>query len=109
MPDTDIDTADALAASRKRHFQLDRRAEPLYRSGLNVGNPDDLLSTKQVAVWLQVSPAFLEVMRSKGGPSCIPFVRLAPTRIRYKRADVLAWLAARTFAFTGDYPKPDLA
>ena len=62
------------------------------------GAPDDLLSTRAVAEWLGVSIQFLEIGRHRGyGPK---FVRIGPARIRYRRADVLAWLEERTFAST---------
>ena len=43
----------------------------------------------------------LEIGRHRGyGPK---FVRIGPGRIRYRRADVLAWLEARIFASTSQY------
>jgi predicted DNA-binding transcriptional regulator AlpA len=82
---------------RKHH--LDRRASDLAEIG--AGAPDDLLSTRAVAEWLGVSVQFLEIGRHRGyGPK---FVRIGPARIRYRRADVLAWLEERTFASTSQY------
>jgi hypothetical protein len=53
------------------------------------------------AEWLGVSIQFLEIGRHRGyGPK---FVRIGPARIRYRRAEILAWLEARTFASTSQY------
>ena len=80
-------------------YHLDKRAAALGAAG--AGAPDDLLSTKQLAEWLGVSRQWAEINRSKGlGP---PWVRISPTRIRYRRADVLCWLAERTYNATGEY------
>ncbi len=82
-----------------RSHHLDRHAHRLAEIG--AGAPDDLLSTNSVAEWLGVSKQFLEIGRHKGyGPK---FVRIGPARIRYRRADVLAWLEERTFASTSQY------
>jgi hypothetical protein len=57
-----------------------------------------LVYTRAVAEWLGVLIQFLEIGRHRGyGPK---FIRIGPARIRYRRADVLAWLEARTFAST---------
>jgi predicted DNA-binding transcriptional regulator AlpA len=89
----------ATAYLPKRHY-LDRRAADLAEEGRGK-NSDDLLTTPAVADWLRISPAWLEIGRSKGyGPR---FVRLSPRRVRYHRADVLAWLAERTHRSTAAY------
>jgi hypothetical protein len=81
-----------------RHH-LDRRAAELAEDG--AGEPDDLLSTGAVAAWLGVSPQWLEIGRGKNyGPA---FVKLSVRRVRYRRSDVLRWLADRTFASTAGY------
>ena len=83
-----------------QNFHLDRRAHELIETG-NTGQPDELLSTKQVAEWLGVSRQWAEIQRTKGGgPS---FIRVSPTRIRYRRQAVLDWLAERTHASTAEY------
>ncbi|MFZ0694685.1 MAG: hypothetical protein WAN51_11145, partial [Alphaproteobacteria bacterium] len=80
---------------------LDAHAQDIAER--NNGAPDDLLSTGAVAGWLGVSTQFLEIGRHRGyGP---PFVRLSVRRVRYKRADVLAWLAERTHSVTSEYNK----
>jgi predicted DNA-binding transcriptional regulator AlpA len=75
---------------------LDRRAGELIAIG--AGNPDDLLTTKQVAAWFGMSVITLEIWRSKGkGP---PFTKLTPRMVRYQRGGVLNWLAKRTCTST---------
>jgi len=82
-----------VGAAPQRH-RLDRRAGEIAKAG--EGDGDDLLTTPEVAKWLGVSRQWVEIGRGKGrGP---PFVRLAPTRVRYKRSAVLAWLEARQTA-----------
>ena len=59
------------------------------------------MPTVRVAVWLGVSPEWLEIGRSKGwGP---PFIRLSPRRVRYRRGDVKRWLEGRAHRHTGEY------
>jgi hypothetical protein len=88
----------ALAYLPQRHY-LDRRARDLVAAGQ--GNPDELLNTRALADWLRVSPAWLEIGRSKGyGPA---FIRLNPKRVRYKRSDVLTWLSERTYHVVSEY------
>ena len=94
-------TSTSTARPRKHH--LDRRASMLAEIG--AGTADDLLTTRDVAEWLGVSIQFLEIGRHRGyGPK---FVRIGPARIRYRRADVLAWLEQRTFASTSQYAEVD--
>jgi len=88
-----------MSVPKKHH--LDKRAHRIIEDAS--GNPDDLLTTKQVADWLLVSTEFLEIARHKKiGPR---FLRLSARNIRYKRADVLAWLRSRTHAGTVEYIK----
>ena len=61
-----------------RHH-LDKRAADLAAQG--VGDPDDLLSTSDLAEWLGVSIQWVEIGRSKGWSP--PFIKLSPRRIRY--------------------------
>lgn len=83
-----------------RKFHLDRRAHDLLAKG-EAGDPDDLLTTKQVCEWLGVSQQWAEIHRTTGdGPA---FIRVSPTRIRYRRQCVLDWLAGRTYASTAEY------
>ena len=86
---------------RERSLHLDRRAHLIARE--STGGDDDLLSTIQLAAMLGVSTQWVEIGRSKNfGPR---FVRIGPKRIRYRRADVLAWLKSRTHQSTSQYSK----
>ena len=83
-----------------RHH-LDRRAADLAAEGASAGAADELLTTSDVAEWLGLSTQWLEIGRGKNyGPR---FIVLSTRRIRYRRADVLAWLAERTFVHTAQY------
>ncbi len=54
---------------------------------------DTLLSQKRVATMLGLTTRALEAWRARGeGPA---FIRLSVRCIRYRRADVEAWLASR--------------
>jgi hypothetical protein len=78
---------------------LDRRANALIAAG--AGNPDDLLTTEEVAAWFNCSVQWLEIGRCEGyGP---PFKKLSPKMVRYKRSDVLKWLKGRSHTSTADY------
>jgi predicted DNA-binding transcriptional regulator AlpA len=83
----------------QRHH-LDRRAHKLAEQDVG-NNQDDLLDTRAVADWLDVSVQWLEIGRGKDyGPA---FVRISPRCVRYRRGDVLAWLKERTHASTAEY------
>lgn len=56
-------------------------------------NPADLLTPKQAAQALGLSVKTLAVWRSTGRHA-LPFIRCG-ARIRYRRADLTAWLHAR--------------
>jgi hypothetical protein len=78
-------------AGRKHH--LDKRA-PALVADYSEGDPDDLLSSRQLALWLGVTEQWVEAGRLKGyGP---PFVKLSSKLIRYRRDDILKWLRSRT-------------
>ena len=83
-----------------RHH-LDKRAHKIV--ALNSGNDEDLLSTFEIAMWLDLSVAWLEIARHRGyGPS---FIRVSARMIRYRRGDVIAWLRERTHACTNEYAR----
>jgi predicted DNA-binding transcriptional regulator AlpA len=80
------------ATARERRFHLDRRAHELIEDG--AGDPDALLTTSELCEWLGVSTQWAEIARHKGiGPR---HISLSTRRIRYRRSDVLSWLAERT-------------
>ena len=54
----------------------------------------ELLDEKAAAEFLDIAPGTLSVWRSTGR-YCIPFVKVG-RRVRYRRADLEAWLASRT-------------
>lgn len=59
----------------------------------SANKPTQLLTTKEAARFLAVSPAFLERDRWKG-PS-IPFVRIGEHRVRYKLSALEAYIDRR--------------
>jgi predicted DNA-binding transcriptional regulator AlpA len=80
---------------------LDRRAAAIAAVGATLGADDDLIDTRALAAWLGLSRQWCEIGRSKGyGP---PFVKIAPSRVRYRRGDVLKWLESRTYRAVGEY------
>ena len=81
---------------------LDRRADQILRCDAAAGEDDDLLTTQQLAAWLGVSYQTLEIGRSRKGNVWPPFIRLSG-RVRYRRADVRAWLATRMHRDTNEY------
>ena len=98
MPPTTEEAEGRLPRAPKKHH-LDRRAAAIVAQ--DTGADDQLLSTRDLAEWLGVSTQFLEIGRHKGyGPK---FTRLAPRDIRYRRADVRAWLAERVHSATSEY------
>lgn len=54
----------------------------------------DLLDDKAAAALLDVSPGTLSVWRSTGRYA-LPFLKVG-RKVRYRRADLLAWLESRT-------------
>lgn len=54
----------------------------------------DLLDDKAAATLLDVSPGTLSVWRSTGRYN-LPFIKVG-RKVRYRRADLLAWLENRT-------------
>ena len=83
------------------HHYIDKRAAKVATEIAAGGDPDELLSTSELAEITGLSTQFYEIGRVNGyGPK---FVRLSPRRVRYRRADVLAWLEERTYARTAEY------
>jgi excisionase family DNA binding protein len=54
----------------------------------------DLLSEREAAALLDTAPGTLSVWRSTGRYN-LPFLKVG-RKVRYRRADLLAWLEART-------------
>jgi hypothetical protein len=83
-------------------FLLDKRAGEIRAKG--VGQPEQLLSTRETAVFLGISEQWLEIRRGQidGGP---PFVKLGPGCIRYRLSTLLDWLKGREYASTAHYEK----
>ncbi len=73
------------------NLHLDKRADVLIE--LAHGNPDDLLTTKELAAWFGVSVQWVELGRMRGyGP---PPTYLSQRCVRYHRQVVLDWLDER--------------
>jgi hypothetical protein len=88
----------AKLAPQRHH--LDKRAATIVQAAADTDG-DDLLTTREVANWLQCSDQFLEIGRHKGyGP---PFQKISERMIRYKRRDVIAWLEERRHKCTSEY------
>jgi predicted DNA-binding transcriptional regulator AlpA len=96
-PPVEDEIVSALLPSSRHH--IDRRAGDVIAQ--SAGEPDDLLTTTEVAEWLGISTQWLEIGRSRAyGPK---FVRLTPRRVRYLRSSVIEWLRERQFHATAEY------
>jgi predicted DNA-binding transcriptional regulator AlpA len=93
-------TADPGRGQRTHH--LDRRAGKIaVEIAAASGDLDELLSTRQLAQLTGLSEQFFEIGRCRNyGPN---FTRLSTRRIRYRRSDVLRWLAERVHRSTAEY------
>src|SRR5437867_94061 len=79
---------------------IDRRARRLAEVTFH---PDQMLTTQQLAAWLEVSVQFVEIARTKGAGFGPPYKRLSDKVVRYRCGDVIEWLKSRTFACTSEY------
>jgi predicted DNA-binding transcriptional regulator AlpA len=64
-----------------------------------------LLTTEQAATILTLSPATLSTLRCRGGGP--PFIKIGASRhgrVRYREADLLAWIESRAFHSTAGFP-----
>jgi excisionase family DNA binding protein len=68
-----------------------------------MANDTRLLKTSEAAEWLGVSESLLHKLRLTGGGPV--FVRLAGRAIRYRKADLDAWVNASVMASTSAYPE----
>ena len=76
---------------------LDKRAGTLIKAAAGA-DPEQLLSTDELARWIGCSRQWCESARHFGhGPT---FLRLGPRRIRYRRRDVCEWLKGRELTST---------
>lgn len=88
-------------------MHIDKRAKELLAAEESGRSDDDLLTTREVALWLGVSVQFLEIARHRGtGPA---FRLLSPRLVMYQRGDVKRWLKERTRNHTLQYTKPKVA
>jgi predicted DNA-binding transcriptional regulator AlpA len=84
-----------------RRHRFDRVADKLAEKLEAEGGADDLLDTEALAKWLGRSKQWLELGRSKNyGPA---YVRLSGRCVRYRRSDVIRWLAERTHQSAAEY------
>ncbi len=73
----------------------DEAAAYYLQGGKQANEAGEFLSDRQLAELLDVTTrTTLRWRRDGGGPN---FIRVGARRILYRRADVLAWAAARTF------------
>lgn len=56
---------------------------------------DEWLTTADLARITNTSISFWEKLRVRGGNECLPFTRVG-RGVRYRRADIDAWLSARS-------------
>jgi len=70
-------------------------------------SPDDLLNEQEVCAWLRITVATTRKWRLIGqGPR---FQRLGGHLVRYRRADVQAWLDEHTYVSTTRKAEPAAA
>jgi hypothetical protein len=95
------DSSEPPARSKSGLLHLDRRAGRIA-DALEQASGSLTLTSRQAARELGVSNGWLEAARSHGtGP---PFVRLAPSVIRYSREAIVRWLRDRELLSTARYP-----
>jgi hypothetical protein len=95
-----------LRRSKPRRHHLDRFADRIVENGDGDGKPDDLLTTRALAVWLGVSEEWLEIGRRAKEGYGPRFIKLARNIVRYRRSDVLDWLEKRRRMSVAGYSKP---
>jgi hypothetical protein len=92
---------DKIKLKRKRgiplRFHFDRRIRQIMAT--NIGEPDDLLDSKQLADLFGVSVVWVEIARCHNyGPK---FEKLGPRCIRYTRANITKFCQARLRVMMG--------
>jgi hypothetical protein len=73
--------------------RVDNHADDLIATG-TVGERDDLLDTTAMSRWFGYGDQWFEIARCKEKGFGPPFLRIGG-RVRYRRGDVLDWLAER--------------
>ena len=61
----------------------------------------ELLTPREAATYLRVSKSYLDKLRVYGGGP--RFLRLGKRKVLYRRSDLDAWLARRSFDSTSEY------
>jgi hypothetical protein len=94
------------AGQKPGSMHLDKRVDQILADPAFDGKDDDLLTVREAAAWLGVSIQWLEIRRSSrsDGP---PFVQLSKRDVMYPRGGMRAWLKARTYTSTSQYPDDD--
>ena len=67
------------------------------RGEASITGPNDILDDPQLAAMLHIEPRTLRLWRQT---RALPFIRLTPKVIRYRRSDIDRWLAGRTVAIS---------
>jgi predicted DNA-binding transcriptional regulator AlpA len=74
-------------------MHIDKRAARILADHVSEGADDQLLTTKEVASWLQVSTQWLEILRGRaGGPK---YTQLSNRMVMYRRDAIRSWLTKR--------------
>lgn len=69
-----------------------------------MSHQDDLLNSAETAALLGIKINTLEIWRTKGqGPAFIKLGNAPQAPVRYRRAEVVAWLEQRLYASTSAY------
>lgn len=86
-----LNELEETAVHEPRRYHLDKRAAQIAAAIPPID--DELLSSKQLALFLGVNEQWLQKRRRNGtGPA---WFALSPRRIKYKKSDVVAWLQTR--------------
>ncbi|CTQ56721.1 hypothetical protein LP7551_05282 [Roseibium album] len=82
--------------------QLDENIRTIIREELTkllptvtqTSDPDQLLTTEEVAQLTTLSVGYFEIGRSNGNKNLPPYIRVG-RRILYRRGDIMSWLEKR--------------
>jgi predicted DNA-binding transcriptional regulator AlpA len=100
-----------LTVEPPKSFHLDKRAANIA-ARVAEHDPDQLIDTPALADLLGVSVQWIKLSRMRGFG--VPFIKIGPHRIRYRRDAIAAWLQEREHASTAEYStgrrsRPDTA